>query len=337
MQYPNFLTNNSTIGIPAPSDGARDGKKIEKYKYAEKFLHSQHYKTILSKNINNSNRGRSASPKTRGEEINEMFKNNDIDMIICAAGGDFLIECLPFINFDLLKDNLKYVVGFSDPTGILYPITTKYDIATIYGTNFSNFGVDTFDRSHYDILNLLKGEQLAFENYQLYEKEYPESITGREGNNLTEKVYWKSIDEKRVEMEGRLIGGCFDIIAELIGTKYDGMQEFNNRYKDDGIIWYFDNCELNCEETIRVLWRMKEFNYFKYAKGIIFGRFGKEESYYEYDTKSCLEDSILKEFNIPIIYDADISHKAPCLPIINGSIAHIECDRGKGRIEFRME
>ena len=191
MQYPNFLTNNSTIGIPAPSDGARDGKKIEKYKYAEKFLHSQHYKTILSKNINNSNRGRSASPKTRGEEINEMFKNNDIDMIICAAGGDFLIECLPFINFDLLKDNPKYVVGFSDPTGILYPITTKYDIATIYGTNFSNFGVDTFDRSHYDILNLLKGEQLAFENYQLYEKEYPESITGREGNNLTERYIGK--------------------------------------------------------------------------------------------------------------------------------------------------
>lgn len=66
-----------------------------------------------------------------------MFKNKDINMIICALGGKFLIEILPYIDFDIINNNLKLIAGFSDPTGLLYPITTKYDIATIYGHNFS--------------------------------------------------------------------------------------------------------------------------------------------------------------------------------------------------------
>ena len=40
--------------------------------------------------------------------------------------------------------------------------------------------------------------------------------------------------------------------------------------------------------------------------------------------KTCLQDSVLNELNIPIIYDADISHKGPCLTIINGAIAMIK-------------
>ena len=171
----------------------------------------------------------------------------------------------------------------------------------------------------------------------MYENERPEKVTGLEGLNLTDKVYWHTLDGKKVDITGRIIGGCFDIIAELAGTKYDGIDKFNEKYKEDGIIWYFDNCELSIEETIRVLWKMNELGYFKYTKGVIFGRFGVETTYFEYDVKSCLKDSALGELNIPIIYDADISHKGPSLTIINGSIARVECNKGKGKIEFRLE
>ena len=69
----------------------------------------------------------------------------------------------------------------------------------------------------------------------------------------------------------------------------------------------------------------------------LFGRFGVESSYYQYDIKSCLEDSILSKLNIPIIYDADFSHKEPCIPLINGSIAKVEVKNGKGKINFTLE
>jgi len=337
MIYPNFIKVGSCIGIPAPSAGAGEEKKQNKILNAKRNLENLDYKLILSDNILKCDRGRSASFSDRAKEINTMFADKNIDMILCATGGEFLVEILPYVNFDLLKNNPKFVAGFSDPTGLLYPITTKYDIATIYGQNFSSFGSENWHKSQNDFLEIIKGNLLVEHSYDLYEEEYLEDATGLSGYNLTEKVYWNTLDGNSVSFKGRIIGGCFDLIAELAGTKYDGISEFNEKYKKDGIIWYFDNCELSMEEVIRTLWKMNELGYFKYTNGIIFGRFGSDKTYYDYDVKSCLLDSVVSKLNIPIVYDADISHKSPCLTIINGSIAKIEVKDGKGTISFQLK
>lgn len=337
MLYPKFLKENECIGVPAPSAGAGDIKYKNKFNNSKKYLEGLGYKLILSSNLFKSIKGRSASAKDRAKEINDMFKSKDIDFILCACGGDFLIEILPYIDFELLKENPKFVAGFSDPTGLLFPITTKYDIATIYGQNFGHFGTDKLYQSEKDFLEIIKGNKTIEHSYEYYEETQSEKITGTEPANLTEKVYWHTLDNKEVSLKGRIIGGCFDIISELAGTKYDGMKEFNEKYKHDGIIWYFDNCELTMEETIRVLWKLNELDYFKYTKGVIFGRFGVNTTYYDYDVKTCLEDSILSKLNIPIIYDADISHKNPCMTIISGSIATVNVKDGKGIISFELK
>ena len=337
MEYPKFLKEHDTIGVPAPSGSAYNDIIKNRYEHAIDFWKSQGFQLELSKNLFHCVRARSASAKERADEINEMFQNKKIDGIICAAGGEFLVEILPYINFDIIKNNPKLITGFSDPTGLLYPLTSKYDIATIYGSNFSSFGAEKLFKNDTDFLEVIQGRKKEVESYDKYE-EYPiEKVTGLESNNYTEKVEWKTIDNKPVDITGRIIGGCFDIIAELAGTKYDGIKDFNEKYKEDGIIWFFDNCELSMEETIRVLWKMNELDYFKYSKGVIFGRFGMNKTYFDYDIKSCLEDSVLKDKNISIIYDADISHKPPCIPIINGSIAHVQCESGKGKIEYKLQ
>ena len=266
-----------------------------------------------------------------------MFKDKNIKIMLCAAGGDFLIEILPYIDYNLIKNNPKWLIGFSDPTGLLYSITTKCDIATIYGTNFGNLGSKELDKSQEDFLKIITGNLLTEHSYDLYEETRLERITGLEGYNLTEKVIWKTLDNKNVVVTGRIIGGCLDVISTIAGTKYDGIKEFNYKYKDDGLIWYFDNCELSFEETIRVLFKLHELDYFKYAKAIIFGRFGSNQTSYDYTVKTCLEDSIINKLNIPIIYDADISHKGPCLNIINGVITTIEVKNNKGLITFKLD
>ena len=337
MKYPKFLQENNTIGVPAPSNGASSDKKINRNNQAIKYFKESGFNLVLSKNINKSTRGRSASSKKRGQEINDMFSNNEIDIIMCLTGGEFLIESLPYVDYSIIKEHPKLITGFSDSTGLLYTITTKYDIATIYGHNLSSFGTNQLHKSHYDFLELIKGERFSFDSYDLYESEYHEEITGLESYNLDTKVKWKTISNKNIEVEGRIIGGCLDIISSLAGTKYDGINEFNEKYKNDGIIWYFDNCELSCEEVIRTLWKLNELNYFKYTKAVIFGRFGVIKSCFDYNIKTCLEDSILTKLNIEIIYDADISHKAPCLPVVNGSIAKVRCFNNKGSINYIME
>ena len=337
MIYPKFIKENNTIGIPAPSAGAPNQEKKNKMLNAKKNLETYGYKLILSENLLKCEKGRSASAIERANEINNMFRNKDINMLLCATGGDFLVEILPYIDFNYIKDNPKLIAGFSDPTGILYTITTKYDIATIYGHNLSPLGMEKYHQSELDFLEIIKGNLITQKSYELYEKEWSPKTTGLEYYNLTEKIYWNTLDKNPVSIKGRIIGGCLDIISTIAGTKYDGIKEFNEIYKKDGIIWYFDNCELSKEETIRTLWKLYELNYFKYTTCIIFGRFGTDITTYGYDVKTCLQDSVISTLNIPIIYDADITHKSPCMTIINGSIATINVEKGKGNISFELK
>jgi muramoyltetrapeptide carboxypeptidase LdcA involved in peptidoglycan recycling len=337
MIYPKFLQKGDCIGVPAPSSGAYDNFHIIRYENSKKKLETMGFKFVLSKNINKSDKCRSASAEERATELNNMFEDKNVDMIMCASGGEFLVEILPYVDFEKIAKNPKFVQGFSDPTGILFPITTKYDIATIYGNNFGEYGAEDYDRSVTENLEILQGNIVEQDNYEMYENERAESVTGLEGYNFTDKVEWKVLNDKSASMKGRIIGGCLDLIVELAGTKYDGTAQFVEKYKEDGIIWYFDNCELSMEELIRSLWKLNELGYFKYTKGIIFGRNGVHNSSLEYTMEEALKDSVVSKLGFPIIYDADVSHKGPCLTIINGAIATIESKNGKGKISFELK
>lgn len=336
MIYPKFLQENDQISVPAPSAGSRDEIDKKRYKNAKKQLIERGYKIKLSPNINNNIKGRSADYKERAKEFNEMIEDES-KLILCASGGEFLSEILPYIEFEKLQRNPKWVEGFSDPTGLLYTITTKYDIATIYGDNFKTFGMEKYHKSLKDNLEIIKGNIIEQDSFELYEEERKEKITGLEGYNLTNKVEWKEIKNRDVKIKGRVIAGCLDIITLLAGTKYDGAKEFNEKYKEDGIIWIFDNCELSKEQLILEMWKLNELEFFKYTKLIIFGRNGVETSYLEYDMKTAIEDSVLSKLNIPIIYDADISHKGPTMTIINGAIIEVETNNKKAKIKTELK
>lgn len=336
MIYPKFIEKGNIISVPAPSDGSWCEQDINRYKNAKLKIEELGYKVCLSNNIFNSKKGRSAPAKERADELNNMFEDRKTDFIWCAAGGEFLVEMLPYVDFGKLIQNPKWVEGFSDPTGILFPLTTKYDIATIYGNNFKGFGTEDYDRSLEDNLEIIKGNLIIQNNYEMFENERKEKVTGLEGYNYTDKVEWKTIENKPVEMKGRIFAGCLDLISELAGTKYDGTKEFIKKYKDDGIIWGFDICDLSKEETIRTLWKLNELGYFMNCNGVIFGRCGNDISFLDYDMETCIKDSIIGKLAIPIIYDADISHKGPSMTIINGSIATIECENGNGNISFEL-
>jgi len=116
---------------------------------------------------------------------------------------------------------------------------------------------------------------------------------------------------------------------------YDGTKKFIEKYKDDGIIWYFDNFALKAEELFFVLWHMKQAGWFECAKGFVFGRTLFEDTFLDMSYEEAIQRALGKE--LPIITEADIGHVAPKFTIINGAIGHFIARNGKGSLEIKCE
>ncbi len=326
MIYPEFLKNDDTIGITALSAGV--GEKIESFNKSINSIQKHGFKIIETPNVRTEN-FISSSPEIRAKELDELITDDNIKMVMCAAGGDYQIETLPYINYENIKNNPKWIMGYSDPTNLLYIVTTKLDIATIYGKNAGSFDQTILHRSLEDTFSIIKGNIIDQKSFELYEKVQLENI---DGYNLTEKVYWENLNCDTFNQEGRIIGGCLDIIKSIIGTKYDYTLEFIEKYKNDGIIWYFDIYSMDSEEVFRTLFQMKQMGWFEHTKGILFGRV-------MYPREFCMsyQDNVQKAVpDIPIIFNCDIGHVSPKMTIINGAYAKIESHDGKGTIKLEL-
>ena len=334
MIYPKFLKDNSVIGVTAPSNGISDELDLKRLDNAKSNFEKLGYKVIETNNVRTSINERSASAQDRASYLESLFLNPNVDLIISACGGEYIMEIIPYLNYDLILNNPKWFQGYSDPTWLTYTITTNLDIATIYSNNYKAFGMDILDKSILDNLSLLKGNQITQNSFTKYEGTRREKITGLEGYNLTNDVNLKVINSTSCIIKGRIIGGCMDVLGDIFGTKFDKTISFIEKYKEDGILWYFENFSYSLSDITRFLWKFKESGYFKYVKGFIFGR-----SLTTFEEKEYISSimSILKDLNVPIIIDADIGHIAPRITIINGSIASISCKNGKGSIKFEYK
>lgn len=336
MQYPKFIQNLDTIGVTAPSAGSENELDIKRLELAKSNISKLGYKVKETPNCRTTNLGRSSSAIDRANQLSDLYLDKEVKCIIGLAGGEFLLEMLSYVNFESIKNNIKWIQGYSDMTGLLFTITTNLDIATLYANNFRGFAMKEWHKSLKDNFEILKGHMVTQESFNLYESDRTEKQNGDESYNLDAKVNWVNLNCENINVQGRIIGGCLDIILNLVGTKFDKTSEFLAKYKEDGIIWFFDNCELSSEEIVRAMWQLKEAGYFKYTKAIIFGRSATDRSYYEVSFKEAVQTS-LEELNIPIIIDADIGHKPPMMTIINGAIAQIRSSNGAGKIKFLLE
>lgn len=217
-------------------------------------------------------------------------------------------------------------------------MTTNLDIATIYASNFSTFGMDEWHSSLFDNIKILEGRDFIQESFDKFQDGFKEKITGLEGFVLEADVEWKNLNpagwaSDELVLKGRALGGCLDVLLNLVGTKYDKTKEFVEKYKEDGIVWFLESYDLNSEALTRGLWQLKEAGWFAHASGFIFGRPAMFRSYTDTTYEEAVK-SVLGELNLPIILDADIGHKPPQLIMMNGAITTIKSKGGKGNITF---
>ncbi|MDF2801554.1 MAG: hypothetical protein K0S61_1457 [Anaerocolumna sp.] len=336
MIYPKFLDKDSKIGIMAPSDGIK--KEIDNTRLDNGIdqFKRRGYEVIETSRVRQSNQGRSGSVSERIQDLECLYQENDVDLIIAAKGGNFLMELLPVLDFDLIKKNPKWFQGFSDNTNLNFTITTNLNMATVYGCNFKDFGMEEWHVALVNNIDILSGKEIVQTSFSYYEDKYYDYITPFDGYVEGKPVQWRNITENLGDtITGRMLGGCLDVLISLVGTKYDKTAQFISGYESEGILWYLESYALNSGNLIIGLWQLREAGWFKHAKGFVFGRpaFFEEEMGISYDEAVL---SVLGELHVPIFLDADIGHKAPQFTIINGSVGTVTCKEGRGSLKQKL-
>lgn len=343
MRYPDFLKENGTIGFIAPSFGCTTEPYISRFENALRFFHQQGFNTVLGPNVyKNDGIGKSTNPRDCGKEINEFFASDACDIIISCGGGETMCEDLPYIDFDWIRSKpAKWYLGFSDNTNLTFTLPTICDTAAIYGPCASSFGQRSLHKSVKDCLSLVKGETLKTQNYDAWDSCQTEETDPLAGYNCTEP-YRQSIFEGKTpvpatKLEGRLIGGCMDILLLLCGTQFDRVDSFCNRYANDGIIWFMEACTLSSVDVERVLWKFRYSGWFKNTKGFLFGRpMQYNDVSFGLDQHQAILNAI-GDLNLPIITDMDFGHLPPMMPILSGAYAKVDAAHNSVTIEYLLK
>jgi len=335
MKYPKKLKNGGTIGVIAPSSGFTEEKFLTMCENAKKKLEILGYNIVYSDSCFKDYYGRSNNSLERAKEFNKFYLDKDIDIIISLSGGEYELEILDNIDLDKIKKYPKKLFcGCSDNTMLTFLLTTYCDIASCYGHNFYEIGINHEVINEY--LEFLKGNNnrsIEIKNVEEKDESWKSTVPQIEYNcnyHNDWKIYPR---EKNIDVEGMIIGGLLDNLICICGTKYDKVNKFLEKYKEKGFIWYLDICTLSPEEVKRGLWQLKNANWFKYIKLFIIARPINQGDSYGKNYRDNMYDE-LKDLNVPIIFDANIGHIAPSYHIYNGAIARVTKDSKLGIIEY---
>ena len=355
MRYPDFLKPAGRVGFIAPSFGCASLEPYHsRFNSALEFFKSKGYSPVVGENVFcDCGIGKSNTPEKCGQEINTFFMEDKSDIIISAGGGETMCEDLDHVDFKGISTSLpKWFLGYSDNTNLTFTLPTLCDTAAVYGPCASSFGMLPPHPYLYDALNFLCGDKTAFINYSLWECD---SLASEENPlatlNATEpfelSVFYEGTllkggrqNEKLLNIpsfSGRMLGGCLDILTIICGTKYDKVDEFIDRYNNDGIIWFLESCDLNSLSTLRSLWQLSAAGWFKNARGFLIGRpMHYNENIMGMDCREATIN-ILKKYNVPIVLDIDLGHLPPQMPFVSGALGEATVTGNSLKINYSLK
>jgi len=331
LKKPNKLSKGDKVATISLSwGGAGDDDLLWRYYLGKKRLQEEFELEVVE--MPNTLKGTEYiynNPEKRAEDLMEAFKDDTIKAIFSCIGGDESIRMLPYIDFDVIKNNPKVFIGYSDTT-VTHFMCLKAGMASFYGASIlAEFAenIEIFDYTKEYIEKVLfnnkvigeispcdywTSERLAWEEIN---KDTPKKLNKNNGYELL---------QGSGKVQGRLIGGCIEVLEMMKGTILWNIEDF-----EDAIL-FFETSEDMPEPKYVEYWLR---NYgsqeiLQKVKGIIWGKPYNNKYYEEYKEviKTVIQDE-LKLTELPILYNMNFGHTEPmtCLPY--GALSEIDCDK----------
>jgi muramoyltetrapeptide carboxypeptidase len=257
--------------------------------------------------------------------------------VIPLWGGLTAIDLVDLLDWEALAAaEPTWLVGFSDLSTILLPITTRLGWATLHGDNLA----DTPYRAPDGLLGWLEIASGPGPHRQRDAMLIADWWRMAEDPRATE---WKRVGAGRwrlhgadtLNVTGRLVGGCVETLVNLAGTPYGDVQAFGRNHANDGLIVYLEAAGDEAATICRNLHGLRLAGWFEHARAVLIGRTNAPDNPKQTQQEAVLD--ALAPLDLPVVFDLEIGHVPPHLPLVNGALATVTVDGDTREIvqEFR--
>lgn len=250
--------------------------------------------------------------RDRAADLTAMFADKDVRAIFAVRGGWGSARLLPFVDWDVVRANPKFVLGFSDITALHMAIAAKGGAITLHGPNAS---------SAWGKASVESFRQVAFEAGTPL---YSNPVTA--DDRLVQRR-WRTQLLHPGKAQGRLLGGNLTVLTALAGTPY--LPSF------DGAILFLEDVGEAEYRIDRMLTQIDQAGVLSKLAGVVFGQctdcVAPDGSTSPFTLTDILQQH-LGTLGVPAYQGAWFGHIADQFTLPQGSLAEIDADAGTLRL-----
>jgi len=300
---PGRLEQGARIGLVTPGSSVTPEQLNQAVAKFEKLGFATVYNdTVLSEH------GYFAGPdRERADELMDMFIRKDVDAIWCVRGGYGSIRLLELLDYELIRQNPKIFMGYSDITALHTAIYQETGMVTYHGP------VGTSDFNRFSLKSMKNILMDPVENYSCPYKREKKTRTNPEYDRYT---------ISGGTAEGLLLGGNISVLDSIIGTPWE--PDFQGR------VVYLEEVGEKTYRLDKMIFHLLSATNLKEAAGIVMGACD-ECNVNDKPTLSLRValDELLKPLGIPVAYGLSFGHIKRMITIPNGIRARMDADRCK--------
>jgi muramoyltetrapeptide carboxypeptidase len=305
---PPRLKAGDTVGLIEPASATWEPFAIQ---LIEEALSKLGLKSKRAHNILDRDGYFAGDDKARADGVNQMFADPDVNAIMSVRGGWGTARILPYLDFDLIGQNPKALIGYSDITALHLAIHAKTGMLTFHGpVGISAWGkqsLETFKPLLFDAATPDYANPVATEDRLVQRKWRTQTITPGKAR-------------------GRLLGGNLTVMTALVGTPY--LPSF------DGAILFFEDIDEAVYRVDRMLTQLGQADILGRVAGVIVGNCTdcSQGSSIGGFTLTEVLDHHLKPLGVPAFTGAFIGHLTDQFTVPEGGLVELDADTGTFRL-----
>lgn len=300
MIKPKALKPGDMIGVIAPASPSTE-KKVQ---LAQEQITALGYRVKFGKSCYETHGYLAGIDRLRAEDINNMFRDEEVQGIICLRGGYGTMKVLQRLDLEAIRNNPKVFVGYSDITSLHLAMNQLCNLVTFHGPMAAS--------------DISKGLEDFTKNSFLRTIGRPEAAELIENPKESEIICLVE-----GEARGRIVGGNLALITATMGTPYE--------IDTKGKLLFLEDIGEVPYRIDRMLTQLALAGKFDDAAGVILGDFNNCEAPKGEESLSFMEvlKEILVPYGKPTIYNLQAGHCSPMITLPLGVEAVLNASETK--------